>query len=415
MQVRVFGINFSKNKYDLLRFFNRKHHRIICLIFATMGFLGTFYITLSKALAKNSYYDFKNDDFKIAFRRAAKLLFIYRGKKVAKDETFNFCDGLTQSALEDLQKKLKKSINGETTCLSSLGDYLYVLGGLIELGKDLKEEFEFISNKILKIASHSWTKKDNNDDETAPTPAVSKSIAKINPAHAYSALSEWYKLFPSSEMPWFLVSGTFLGLIRDKGFIAHDYDIDFGIFDADFELHKFKNKLTNSKNFFIKKIDLFYSGNFIDGNFHRTSDRKPVLIKIIHRSGINLDLFIHFKENASGKTSIWHGSSYHKWENSKFELQDYIFIDIPVLGPNNPDTYLTENYGDWRTPVKEFHFNTGTPNLTIHKNPSSLALFIKRISEFRSYESYLKNINILAENGYISGAGHFILDSPNER
>jgi len=413
MQINFFGIRLRKNKYELLRFFNRRHGKVFCLTLALIGYLGTLYITRSKALAKNSYDDLKNDDFKIAFRRAAKLLYIYKNKKIARDDTFNFCEGLKKEALEDLKEKFEE-ISHETTNLSFEGDYLYVLGGLIELGGDFIKEFENISNRILKIASHSWREIDGSDDKITHTPKVSRPIAKINPAHAHSALSEWSKLFPPSKMQWFLVSGTFLGLIRDGGFIEHDYDIDFGIFDSDFELNTLKSKINNSKNFFIKKIDLFNNGTFINGKFHPETDKKPVLVKIIHRSGLNIDLFIHFKENVLGKNSIWHGSSYHKWVNSEFDLKDYIFIDIPVLGPDNPDTYLTENYGDWRTPVTEFHFNTGTPNLSLHKNPTSLALFIKRISEFRSANSYSKNFNVLISNKYISDTGHFSIHPTND-
>jgi hypothetical protein len=40
---------------------------------------------------------------------------------------------------------------------------------------------------------------------------------------------------------------------------------------------------------------------------------------------------------------------------------------------------LTENYGDWRTPVKEFSCSTGTPNLTVVSNFYSISFFLRRL------------------------------------
>ena len=54
----------------------------------------------------------------------------------------------------------------------------------------------------------------------------------------------------------------------------------------------------------------------------------------------------------------------------------------PVLGPADADRYLTENYGDWRTPVTEFNCTTGTPNLVISRTFRSVALFLTRLAHF---------------------------------
>ena len=82
-----------------------------------------------------------------------------------------------------------------------------------------------------------------------------------------------------------------------------------------------------------------------------------------------------------------------------------------MLGPVDYDKYLSENYGDWRTPVTDFHFTTGTPNLTLQNNPLSLAFFLKRFAECRSQESHNKKLSILKENGFISNNGEFFLVS----
>ena len=407
MVIKFFGLKFNKNKYDALRFLSQHHNIVLRVTLGILGFSGTFIVTRSRALATQSYHDFKNDDFKIAFRRAAKILKLYKNQSIVKDDTFNFCENLNSVALKDLQWKFRSLMVNDNFDLAKHGDYLYVLGGLIEQEDNAAHisEFEQISNKILLLVRHSWQhKQDDNTEKVTPSPSATSAL---NPMHAYSALQDWAYMFPIEDMRWFVVSGTFLGLIREGAFLAHDYDIDFGIHEDDFNFEKFKTAVTNSKTFFIKKIDFAMNGGFKQGSFRFQDVRQPVLIKIIHKTGINIDFFIHFKEKSQTGISVWHGSSYHRWDNSPFDLKEYTFIDIPVLGPNDHDRYLTENYGDWRTPVKDFHFNTGTPNLTLQKNPSSLALFIKRISEFRSRKSYITNINILSENGYISDDGVF--------
>ena len=411
MKINLIGINFRRNKYQLLRYFNRNHNIFERHTLAYLGFIGTIVVTKSKALAVQSYSDFKSDDFKIAFRRAAKLYHIYKGKRIAKDNTFNFCEGLETNALIDLENFFSKSVLADAFDTSKLGDYLYVLAGLLESDEKYISKYEEVANKILLIAKHSWQHTSTSDVESK---APKKAAAKLNLSHAYSALAEWATAIPHTELRWFVVSGTFLGLIREKGFLRHDYDIDFGCFQDEFDLVRFKQLISKTDNFFIKKIDYLRNGNFDGRKFVFDEDRPPILIKLVHRTGINIDLFVHIKELIADKYEIWHGSSFHKWVNSNFDLKLYQFIDIPVFGPNNPDVYLTENYGDWRTPVTEFHFNTGTPNLTLQKNPSSLALFIKRISEFRSEKSYLKNYSILLNHGYILDSGKFAL-IPNEK
>jgi len=60
------------------------------------------------------------------------------------------------------------------------------------------------------------------------------------------------------EMRWFLISGTFLGLIRENGFLAHDYDIDLGVFDDDIDIPTAIAAINASDQFVLKKYDYPY-------------------------------------------------------------------------------------------------------------------------------------------------------------
>ena len=60
---------------------------------------------------------------------------------------------------------------------------------------------------------------------------------------AFLALADWNRIFSKERYKWFVISGTFLGLIREGGFLKHDYDIDFGIFYEDLLFDEIVNKI----------------------------------------------------------------------------------------------------------------------------------------------------------------------------
>jgi len=67
--------------------------------------------------------------------------------------------------------------------------------------------------------------------------------------------ADFAALFPVEQMRWFLISGTFLGLIRENGFLAHDYDIDLGVFDDDIDIPTAIAAINASDQFVLKKYD----------------------------------------------------------------------------------------------------------------------------------------------------------------
>jgi hypothetical protein len=142
-------------------------------------------------------------------------------------------------------------------------------------------------------------------------------------------------------------------------------------------LDRLVEALERSPHYVVKKLD--DAQTVVETEPGRYAvERAPALVKLIHENGINVDVFVHHREG----DRLWHGSSIHRWENSAFELTDYTLAGVPVLGPADPDRYLTENYGDWRTPVTEFNCTTGTPNLVISRTFRSVALFLTRLAHF---------------------------------
>jgi hypothetical protein len=160
--------------------------------------------------------------------------------------------------------------------------------------------------------------------------------------------------------------------------------------------------LQRSPHFVVKKLDDAQTV-LRTGPGRYVVDRAPALVKLIHENGINVDVFVHHRQG----DRLWHGSSIHRWENSAFELADYTLAGVPVLGPADADRYLTENYGDWRTPVTEFNCTTGTPNLVISRTFRSVALFLTRLAHFAygDPEEYARLRATLVADGMLRDEG----------
>src|SRR5690554_3698127 len=100
---------------------------------------------------------------------------------------------------------------------------------------------------------------------------------------------------------------------------------------------------------------------------------KPILVKLVHRTGLVADLFVHVEENGV----LWHGSAIHRWDNSPFELAEYRLGEETVYGAADADRYLTENYGDWRTPVLEFDCSVDPPNIRYSRTARAVTYLAK--------------------------------------
>ena len=388
-----------KKKYLILKYVNRNHSFFSRISLAGASYAFVLLITKSHSLAKTSFNDFCKNDFKMGFRRFLKFLEIYLGIQIVTDITINFCDDITERGLLDLDKKFKNLIR-ESKTIAFKANYLYVIAALIEIDQKKKSLLIDQFNKNAQDLINLGNKKIKNKRFKIKGSKYKNSYkGDFNKLNAKSALEEWDILFPKNKFKWFVISGTFLGLVREGDFLKHDYDIDIGIHYEDLLLDEIIAKINNTNFFLIRKIEYVFQGYFKKDKYIKSIPRRLVLIKVIHRTGLNIDLFIHYRE----KGICWHGSTYHRWNNHQFELKKYFLKGLEVLGPKDADLYLTENYGSWRIPVTNFNFSTGTPNLSVSISPSSIAMLIKRMSIFASEEGFLqikltlKKFNILTE------------------
>jgi len=364
--------------YRLLNFLNRTHGLLTRSLFALLGYSGVLLVTGSARLAAQMSRSFMHDQFKLALRRCGWYARTgWPGLHHPSDPFFDFTEGLNGAErvaarrfLDSRAERLPRHVY--------LADCLYLAAA--ELHARL-EEGEVLTDAQLDA----FYQGGNTLLQNLPTPRQPGS-AQAEPREreddfcrddARQALADFAQLFPLDQWHWYVISGTFLGLVRENGFLAHDYDIDLGINAEAFDLQRMLRVLTGQQRFVMKKLDEHYEVS--RGQHGRHELRKyPALVKLIHCSGINLDLFIHHLQDGVR----WHGSIIHRWDNHDFALQPYHLEAVEVRGPADADRYLTENYGDWRTPVKSFDCTTGTPNLAVARNFLSLALFLKRLAIF---------------------------------
>ena len=269
---------------------------------------------------------------------------------------------------------LKRKCDIAQLSLSIIRDCVQTDDGLTLARVD--QEILSLVNSVLNEANQWAASVDGNKPGVAQASSASNvkanSTAKdFNNETTSLALLHLDDLCSAIGQEYFLVSGTFLGVVRDGGFIGHDSDIDVGVFENKL-LEKFLPTLIESKEFSVVRID-HPCVRKVDGEgvqYHFME--KPAVIKLVHKTGIAIDIFVHFYDG----NLVWHGSSIHRWDNKRFDLIDYEFLGRVFKGAGNYDLYLRENYGeDWREPKPDFDSSIDTPNLTFVGTLNALVHF----------------------------------------
>ena len=181
-------------------------------------------------------------------------------------------------------------------------------------------------------------------------------------------------MFAQAPVKPFLVSGTLLGCVREQRLLAHDYDIDLGVNLADEFLPGLLAELKRHPSFQLQETQFITNEIAVMNHWARGHAGQPWLVKFIYRNAIHLDFFIHI----SYQGEVFHGSKKNLWANTDFGLAPRSFYGVEFYAPENAEVYLTENYGDWATPVRSFDCTTDTPNARVIHSTSALKFLIKR-------------------------------------
>ena len=393
------NLNMSKS-FRLMKFLNHNYGPVMRALVAAAAYGGTMVTTRQHVLAKElagRFWTF--NDFKLGARRGA---WYFRRSwlniNASQDDFFDPTEGMSDQQLNALEgfisaRKAKLEPVNYTTDLAFIAARrLNNNTDPAQLGANLAAFGDACNALLRQTGAHLPPAPTTQDPRQGDFPI----------AGAKQALADFIALFPTEQMPWFLVSGTFLGLIRENGFLAHDYDIDFGVFEDQINISETCAAILNSDCFVLKKYD-HHQSNLFKPDIDATNPDIPYILKIVHASGVHIDLFIHYRDTRTTPAVYWHGSSLHRWENSAFDLKSYQFYGHSVLGPADADVYLTENYGDWRTPVTEFNCTTDTPNLALVPHPVAVVLFLRRYVFATAFDTIQARQleNELTTNGFL--------------
>jgi hypothetical protein len=143
----------------------------------------------------------------------------------------------------------------------------------------------------------------------------------------------------------FLISGTLLGYVRDGAVIAWDKDIDVGVFSDETDLEAMDAAFEASM-FQVRRIDF-------------TSTR----LRVQHVDGVAIDIFPHYWDGDA--RLFWHDGAATRWWNTPFGLTRTAFLGVDSWIPDDPERYLDENYGPWRTPDPHFDARLDAPNVEV--------------------------------------------------
>jgi hypothetical protein len=175
-------------------------------------------------------------------------------------------------------------------------------------------------------------------------------------ARLYSMMTITDMYLQRYRVPYIVQYGSLLGLIRDKGIIAHDDDIDVDVFEDGVDNLEVAMKAlvdASGGKYHFFEFPLF--GYKLVETEHWSKE--------CPESGVQLDFFIR-TQTGDGLYSLsdrackmWPHFSTIESRNV-FPIRRGMLGSIEVNIPNNPEKFLVQNYGeDWRTPKKTHTHN----------------------------------------------------------
>lgn len=168
---------------------------------------------------------------------------------------------------------------------------------------------------------------------------MSRRIPAQHPKAALQALVDAVAALERAGVTAWLTDGTLLGAVRERGFIAHDRDMDLGAMITQHTPAAIRE--LKAAGFRVRKT----YGTRAAGLQHK-----------LERAEIRLDIFWHYDDPTGG---VWHAA----WKRGRMLTYRYdrlalaplAFVGRVFWAPYPPRLHLVAKYGmDWRTPKHDW-------------------------------------------------------------
>lgn len=203
----------------------------------------------------------------------------------------------------------------------------------------------------------------------------------IDAENALGAMQTLERIGHDSRARMFWISGTLLGLERLGQPLPHDNDTDAGIDIDDPHYADFIRAMWTSEDVVtmapqcislkarIQNPDLHViPGGIIRFKASVRNADAPL------KPAVKTDIFLHFRYCGGSM----HGSRNSLWWNSPFGIVQKSYAERSFAVPENAHLHLTENYGDYRTEVKDFENSIDCPNAMNIFSWNSLGYLLSR-------------------------------------
>jgi phosphorylcholine metabolism protein LicD len=171
---------------------------------------------------------------------------------------------------------------------------------------------------------------------------------------AYELLFTVCDLLNTEGIPYHLEGGTLLGIVRDNQLLPWDHDLDISV----------PSEETQRLSLALKKLPRKWrvrSRKFAaDTDMWKKSWRRIFKVKNRHYHFLPgdqcLDIFIKFTH---GDSTYWQAGGFiMKADRKHYQGADTIMFKGHELHlPLHHEQYLEAKYGDWKTPVKDWHLS----------------------------------------------------------